>query len=135
VFDTFTDAKGQISLQIDYWSSVECDTYIAIVGQQILENKKGELQLECKLLCFRVTRDCHTGANLANHLWTALKMLDIAKKVSSDFTSMSLLPCSQIGWIMTDNASNNNTMMESLEKKFTGWKIPFDRKNQHIQLD
>ena len=33
----------------------------------------------------------------------------------------------QIGWVTLDNASNNNTMMESLEQELKTLGIPFNR--------
>ena len=33
----------------------------------------------------------------------------------------------QIGWVTLDNASNNDTMMESLERELNTWGIPFNR--------
>ncbi|KAF8874717.1 ribonuclease H-like domain-containing protein, partial [Gymnopilus junonius] len=39
----------------------------------------------------------------------------------------------QIGWIMVDNAFNNDTMMENLEWELKSRGIPFDRQARHIQ--
>ena len=39
----------------------------------------------------------------------------------------------QVGQITMDNASNNNTMMEELEKIFRRRGIPFDRDGNRIR--
>jgi hypothetical protein len=39
----------------------------------------------------------------------------------------------QIGWVTLDNASNNDTMMESLERELKTQGIPFNRITRHIR--
>jgi hypothetical protein len=39
----------------------------------------------------------------------------------------------QIGWVTLDNASNNDTLMVTLERELRRRKIPFDRTKQRVR--
>jgi hypothetical protein len=58
---------------------------------------------------------------MAEAVWATLELYGLVRKVSllSQFTMYLLtLTCSQIVAIVMDNASNNNTLMASLERRY-----------------
>lgn len=77
-----------------------------------------EEELTIKLLAFRFVEGSHTGENLAGILFGILSEYNILHKVSQQkiFASSYMLNQAQIGSITLDNASNNDTMMEGLQK-------------------
>src|SRR5262249_1836596 len=60
----------------------------------------------------------HTGENLCGTFMKACDDLGVLHKLLA---------------ITTDNATNNNTFLRSLEEKCRGWGISFDRKSRHVR--
>lgn len=89
---------SKISLTGDAWTSKHNLSFLGVTGHYIDEN----WCLQKFLLCFEAIQGEHSGENLANVL---LKCL-------TDFNLQSKTLC-----ITTDNASNNDTMIATLEEK------------------
>ncbi|KAF5383852.1 hypothetical protein D9615_003798 [Tricholomella constricta] len=110
-------AQGRVSYTCDLWSDPNLVSYMAVTAHfYIREN--GRLVLRTYLVAFRHVSGSHSGVNLANALIGILDELGVAYKLAL---------------ITMDNASNNNTMMEELEKIFRSRGIPFDADGNRIR--
>ncbi|KIJ33310.1 hypothetical protein M422DRAFT_112455, partial [Sphaerobolus stellatus SS14] len=93
-------APGKISLTIDCWSSKAMQSYIAITAHYIITQTKGDAwELEEELFGFNEIEGQHTGHNLSDYIMKQLQEFGIHHK---------------LGWITTDNATNNDTMLSTL---------------------
>jgi hypothetical protein len=78
----------------------------------------GRLVLRSALVAFRYVEGEHSGANLAKIMQDILANLDCLGR---------------IGTITLDNASNNNTLMESMEENLTALGIAFSKDENRIR--
>ncbi|KAF5372361.1 hypothetical protein D9615_009320 [Tricholomella constricta] len=110
-------AQGLVSYTIDLWSDPNLVSYMAVTAHfYIREN--GRLVLRTYLVAFRHVSGSHSGVNLANALMKIFDELGVAYRLAL---------------ITMDNASNNNTMMEELEKILRSRGIPFDADGNRIR--
>lgn len=91
---------------------------MAVTAHWISRTPEGGLEMRSTLAGFRWVKDKHSGDNIAAHFMEILGELGITHK---------------IGGITMDNASNNNTAMDSLERCLTACGIKFHAKNQRIR--
>lgn len=87
----------KLSVALDYWTSPFAQTFMAITGYFIDE----DWQYREILLGFEPLHGTHSGVNLSVVLTDVLERYDIKHKVLA---------------ITTDNASNNKTLVESLQQ-------------------
>jgi hypothetical protein len=91
---------------------------MAVTAHWIGRTPEGGLEMKSTLAGFRWVKDKHSGDNIAAHFMDILDELDMTHK---------------IGGITMDNASNNNTAMDSLEQSLTARGIMFRAKHQRIR--
>jgi hypothetical protein len=96
-----------IHISFDLWTSPNHRSFLGIVGHWATTT--GELR--SGTLGFYQFQGPHTGANIAEALWHIFERYDITK---------------QIGYITTDNASNNDMAMLELSKYFQSAGVDFD---------
>lgn len=107
----FSSATTKCSLQTDVWTAGSGQ--LSFTGGNISWIDK-DWRLRTEFAFLTPLRERHTGANLAVHLYDWVKTRELGQKIVS---------------ITTDNASNNNTMLES----FAGHTdISFNRSEDHI---
>jgi len=89
------------------------------------------LFVEELLIEFKELIGQHTGENMAEAVWATLELYKITDKVGNCFifwTKADRLYTKIISFVM-DNASNNDTMIESIEVKCSQKGIPFSAKH------
>jgi hypothetical protein len=87
-----------------------------------------QVNLRSRLAAFRHIEGSHTGENLATAFYKIVKEAGVEHRVYlfPPFQHfLSLTTVDQMGSITADNASNNDTMMEHLERLFAEDNIPF----------
>jgi hypothetical protein len=93
-----------------------------------------KLELRTDLIGFNKIPGRHKGKHLAHCFIHVLDRVKITHKVLFSCVFFApLLICSQIGWVTCDNASNNDTMMVSLEEMLHKQKIKFDAVENRIR--
>ena len=103
---------GDVSFTADIWSSDARRPYLALTGHWIAEDTETKsLSLRSALLGFHRLRGSHTGESLAR---TILYLLDRAGVTT------------KTGHFTLDNAENNKTMMEHLEKLLQTRELPLE---------
>ncbi|KAF5358783.1 hypothetical protein D9758_008530 [Tetrapyrgos nigripes] len=90
--------------------------YMAVTAHYMIQ-KDGHLVMKSRLVAFRHVEGSHDGLNMATYFFTVLKELGITNR---------------IGMITLDNASNNNTMMRSLERVFHDIDVEFSAEGNCI---
>jgi hypothetical protein len=109
------DVDGKISISLDAWTSSNNFAFMAIVAHFITNAG----QLEELLIDFRELEGEHSGVNLAEATWQTLCTYGIEHRVyffptiRMDITLTQTLTL-QIMAFMTDNASNNNTLIDRI---------------------
>jgi hypothetical protein len=98
---------GKISTTCDAWQASNGDAYFAVTGHWIEETSPGIWTLKSALLGFTQMNTTHSGILLGRALFKILRRYNIVHR---------------IGWVTCDNASNNNTMLEHLEKLINSHK-------------
>jgi hypothetical protein len=97
--------------------------------------------LEQELLGFKLVQGLHSDKHLAKLCFEAIQEMGITKKVSMEssiysiFLTKYVLIQIKVSWITTDNATNNDTLMEELEKLLFKAGVPmaqFSMLNNHI---
>lgn len=94
------------------------------------------LKLRADLIGFHHMPGHHSGEHLAHAFMFVLNRLDITSKVVNSILEIighELIICLQIGWITLDNASNNDTLLTSLERTFKSMNIPFSHIKNRIR--
>jgi len=125
-------ALGRISLTTDLWSDPNLNSYMAITAHYMTRHlKNGSLILRSKLIAFRHMEGSHSGGNIADNFLKVIDELGIAHKVSwlspsTSVATLMTLPFWQLGQITADNASNNNTFLESMARQLNIRGIAFD---------
>jgi hypothetical protein len=86
------------------------------------------------LIDFRELIGEHSGENMAEAVWATMELYGLVGKVSFRLSSpMYPLMRSQIIAIVMDNASNNNTMMTSLERRCQQRGIEFSAQDARMR--
>ncbi|EUC59354.1 hAT family dimerization protein, partial [Rhizoctonia solani AG-3 Rhs1AP] len=105
------NSQGQVSLTTDLWSDELLRAFMAVTAHYI--NSQGDLAEH--LVAFRKIDGHHTGANVGQVLFSVIEEMGI------------------IGHITSDNASNNNTMMDELKCVFDSRGIHFDPEESRLR--
>jgi hypothetical protein len=92
-------ATSKIHISIDVWTSEEKTNYLAVVAHLLDKHYK----LQTALLDLPCLKGPHSGENIAAFLSTVI-----------DFYNIS----ADLGFFMMDNASNNDTCVKELAKKY-----------------
>ena len=87
---------GKLSIALDCWTSPFCQAFMASTGY-FIDQEWNYCEI---LLGFEPLYGTHTGSNLSSVLFNILQEHNVTDRVLS---------------ITTDNASNNNTMMSSIQ--------------------
>ncbi|KAF5320031.1 hypothetical protein D9758_017720 [Tetrapyrgos nigripes] len=114
ICDIFSKITGKIALSIDAWTSSNQHAFLAIVAHYINENG----QLEELLIDFRELSGEHSGENMADAVLKTLELYGLVGKIIA---------------IVMDNASNNDTMMKSLEDRCRRRKVIFSAKASRLR--
>ena len=96
-------ATSKIHMSMDAWTSEEGTNYLAIVAHFLDENHK----LQTALLDLPPLKGPHSGENIARALSVVIDFYDIS---------------TVLGFFMMDNASNNDTCIQELAKKYPAVK-------------
>jgi hypothetical protein len=94
---TLQSALSKIHLTIDLWTSPNTLAILGIVGHYISESG----QLEHSILALREVSGEHTGENQSEEVLQVVKEYRFASK---------------LGYFMMDNASNNDTLVQSVSE-------------------
>ena len=114
VRDYFKRIPFRIHLSFDLWSSPNHRSYLGIVGHWVT----AEGILHSATLGFHRFHGPHSGYNIAQTLLQVLDKLEIAGK---------------IGYITTDNATNNNSALTELGKMLEQRNIVFNPETSRIR--
>ncbi|KAF5373365.1 hypothetical protein D9757_009741 [Collybiopsis confluens] len=108
------NAEGAVSITDDIWTDIEKRSFLAITGHWIMGKmvktsmgEKKELVMRSALIGFVCLPGSHTGHHIAEAFVSVMEKLGLLNKRIN-------LRNWQIGWITSDNASNNDTFMTSL---------------------
>ncbi|KAJ3508846.1 hypothetical protein NMY22_g16486 [Coprinellus aureogranulatus] len=104
--DMFKSLDTKVAISLDAWTSENQYAFLAIVAHYV--SKEGEL--EELLIDFREIQGAHTGENLADLVWRTMETYGLLGKV--------------IAFVM-DNATNNDTLVQSIERRCLQHGIPF----------
>ncbi len=114
---------GLVSFTTDLWTDLNMHPFMAITCHWI-ENKvidgRATLHLCSDLIGFHCVPGHHTGEHLAEVFVYILDRLQLT---------------SRIGWITCNNVTNNDTLMEHLERLISTRypDMPFERVNNRIR--
>lgn len=110
MIEIFAENDSKLSFTQDIWTSITGQSYVGIVASYITSN----FELKTKMLAMKEISS-HTGANIAEIFTSVLREYRLEEK---------------IGFITMDNAANNGTFIEELEKNIPGFENP---KNHQIR--
>lgn len=96
---------AKLSIALDCWTSPFQQAFMAITGYFIDKDWK----YRETLLGFEPLHGAHSGVNLSTILMELLQKYDIVKRVLA---------------ITTDNASNNNTLIENIQEPIQSLRLP-----------
>ncbi|CAE6517063.1 unnamed protein product [Rhizoctonia solani] len=111
------NSPGRVSITSDLWSDHMERSFMAVTGHY-KKRMDGVDTLVVELLAFRLVEGNHSGANLGRMLFGILSEYDILDK---------------IGTFTLDNASNNDTMMEDLERRMREAGHAFDKDGNRVR--
>jgi hypothetical protein len=94
----FVKARSKIHLSFDAWTSTNCKAFLAVVGHWTGE----DYTAKTALIAFPKLHGSHTGENIAHVLYAVAKQYKITDN---------------LGWFMSDNASNNDRAIEDLAQQ------------------
>jgi hypothetical protein len=114
-----------MSLALDLWSNTNRDSILAVTAHYLARNARdGKIELRGFLLAFKFFDGSHTGENIAAKVFSMLRENGLLYHVSATILifhiSLDDLVFVQILAITMDNASNNNTFMDALERLMSG---------------
>jgi len=112
-------------------------SYLGITGHYIDPTSNGSAwELEEDIIGFKELSGSHSGINLAEYVVGVLTELGIEAKVCDELLILTFkyLRAPQLGWITTDNASNNDTMVAGIESLLREKGIEWDAATRHIRL-
>ena len=105
------------------WSDGDLKQYMAVTAHWMeqthsTDGQQQQVNLRADLIGFVHVSGSHTGDRLAEVFFFVLNRMRLAKKVSfilfnCNFNSLVIIL--KIGWVTTDNASNNTSFMARLE--------------------
>lgn len=114
------------------WSKGSLAGFMAITAHYLLEIDK-TWQMRSRIVGFRHVPGSHAGECMAKHFETIVKDLGIMHKVCKPRQWFATYSQEQTYTVTADNASNNDTMMEELEKRYRKAGIPFHRDRNRIR--
>jgi len=118
------------------WSDPDLKPYMAITGHWMELDSLNKLTLRAALLGFLHVPGSHSGESLAQAFWFTIGPMKVETKVSVLLNLLrNLLTLFKFGWVTTDNAANNSTMMENLEASIRKGdpNTSFSRGHNHIR--
>jgi len=104
-------SKSSMHISFDLWSSPQKYSFLGVIGHFIDHNWKNVTIL----LGLKRLYGPHTGANMASLLIEVIKTYDISKR---------------LGYCMIDNASDNDTALDTVEDYMQSLHIPWEA-NEH----
>jgi len=107
VIQQFSKSTLQVHFSFDVWSSPNHRAFFGLIGHWI--NKAGILKVA--LLGMELFKGPHTGLNQAAVIWEVLKHYNLVRKV---------------GYVKSDNATNNDAALCELATYFEAENIAFD---------
>jgi len=127
-------ALGRISFASDVWSDPNLTSFIAMMCHFCKRNRIGSLEVANRLLAFRLLEGRHDGDNTGNMMYDIVKDVNAHAKVRLFFfhgpTPINPLP--QMAQWTLDNASNNGTAMETIQRCCAADGIAFDADGNYI---
>ncbi|KAF5337795.1 hypothetical protein D9758_016284 [Tetrapyrgos nigripes] len=110
----FDELEGKVSISLDAWTSSNGYAFIAIIAHYVTNKGK----LEELLIDFRELSGAHSGDNMAEVVWETLAQYGPKGKIMA---------------FVMDNASNNDTMIEAIERFCRRENISFSAKDSCLQ--
>ena len=133
-------ALGKISFTADCWSDPNLMPFMAITAHwsdhHVKYTQQGQRYitgLHSELIAFHCIPHRHTGEHLASVFMSILDHYKIKKVCDAFIHQPKLISSVQIGWIMLDNASNNDTLVSSLAAQLMAQGIDFLSHERHIR--
>jgi len=117
---------GHQAINMHFWplSHTMCPMMGNLVCISFDPSTRKYLRLAEELINFHELIGEHLGDNMVEAIWQTIELYGLVGRVCSSFF-IYRLTSSQIIAIVMDNASNNNTLMTSLELRCQQWGIPF----------
>ncbi|KIL55008.1 hypothetical protein M378DRAFT_201131 [Amanita muscaria Koide BX008] len=110
----FSELESKVSISLDAWTSSNQYAFLAIVAHYITNDGR----LEELLIDFRELVGAHSGENMGEAVWKTLEMYGLFGRV--------------IAFVM-DNASNNDTLLDSIEARCEAVGIKFSAKQARLR--
>jgi hypothetical protein len=110
-----------VSFTTDLWSDPDIKYYMAVTAHWLelvhLQGGQKKITIRADLIGFIHVPGQHTGEKLAKIFHFIISRVGLIKKgkILFYFRSIADVYILQIGWVTTDNASNNSTMLHALE--------------------
>ena len=114
ILDSFAAARSRIHLLSDVWTSPNGYAIMGIQAQYI----DSKWRQQCVTIDLQHLRGAHDGRNLASAMGETIDTYRIAKS---------------LGYIVLDNASNNNTLLAHLAEDLRQQDVEWDPIHHHIR--
>ncbi|KAJ2927910.1 hypothetical protein H1R20_g9190, partial [Candolleomyces eurysporus] len=111
-------SSGRISFTIDLWTDPNLNPFMAVTAHWCANDVRGNASYFSGLIAFHHTPGSHSGEQLCSHFLKIVDDYGIAHR---------------IGLITLDNASNNNTFMEALERDLHRRNLGFSDDGNRIR--
>lgn len=112
----FQQIPFRIHLSFDLWCSPNHPSFLGVVAHWATV----EGTLKSATIGFRRFQGPHSGSNIAELLWKILERFELTKK---------------IGYITTDNATNNDTAIAELGTYFSQIGIDFKAQESRVRWE
>ncbi|KAJ8515669.1 hypothetical protein ONZ45_g6946 [Pleurotus djamor] len=109
----FKDLQAKVHISLDMWTSSNQYAFLCILAHYITNDE--EIMID-----FRELKGDHSGENMAEAVWDTLVFYDLTTRVMA---------------FVMDNASNNDTMMKALERRFHEAGIEFSATDARLRSD
>ncbi|KAJ8457523.1 hypothetical protein ONZ45_g18279 [Pleurotus djamor] len=120
------ETMGKISFSTDIWSDPNLTPFMAVTAHWIQGTifvshggrSRYAIRMRADLIGFSHIPGSHTGESICKTFLAVLERVGIKQR---------------IGWVTVDNASNNTTFIECLERELKILGIPFSQSERHIR--
>jgi hypothetical protein len=110
---TLRMSEYAVHFSLDMWTSPNHRSYLAVVAHFISNGES-----KTALLGFRRVMGPHAGDNLAHYFWQVVENFDLTRR---------------IGYFTLDNASNNDSMLQSIASRLANVGIDFNPVERRIR--
>jgi hypothetical protein len=127
---------SQVSFTFDSWTSLAGDPFLSVTAHYIdaMDNNPQKWDLKTEQLAFTPIRGDHSGANIAKILVDTIDRFGIRAKVQFNSYISSPTHKIKVGWMTSDNATNNDTALKALGKVIDPKKARWDPVSRRIRF-